>query len=151
ASHLCVPRPPSYFGHVHLTIASCTNGRDARILIGTGNGFLIDLDARTGKPFTGFGVDGRVDLTEGLGRTVDRMWYTVTSPPLIVGDLVVVGSSIQSWPIRPDMPPGHIRAFDVRTGAQRWIFHSIPQAGGVGPGNRGGAGGARVGGAGAGE
>ncbi len=26
------------------------------------------------------------------------------------------------------MPPGHVRAFDVRTGAQRWIFHSIPQA-----------------------
>ncbi|PYN85943.1 MAG: pyrroloquinoline quinone-dependent dehydrogenase [Candidatus Rokuibacteriota bacterium] len=120
---------PANFGFVHRGVAYWTDGRDARILIGTGNGFLIALDARTGKPVTGFGVDGRVDLTEGLGRTVDRMWYTVTSPPLIVGDLVVVGSSIQSWPIRPDMPPGHIRAFDVRTGAQRWIFHSIPQAG----------------------
>ena len=44
-----------------------------------------------------------------------------------MGDLVIVGSSIEARPLRPDMPPGHVRAFDVRTGAQRWIFHSIPQ------------------------
>src|SRR5439155_1700894 len=50
----------------------------------------------------------------------------------VVGDLVIVGSSIQGWPMRPDMPPGHVRAFDVRTGAPRWIFHSIPEAGQLG-------------------
>ena len=120
---------PANFGYVHRGVAYWTDGRDARVLIGTGNAFLIALDARTGTPITSFGVEGRVDLTEGLGRPVDRRWYTVTSPPLIVGDLVVVGASIQGWPMRPDMPPGHVRAFDVRTGAQRWIFHSIPQAG----------------------
>jgi len=120
---------PANFGYVHRGVAYWTDGRDARILIGTGNAFLVALDARTGTPITSFGVEGRVDLTEGLGRPVDRQWYTVTSPPLIVGDLVVVGSSIQGWPMRPDMPPGHVRAFDVRTGAQRWIFHSIPQSG----------------------
>ena len=120
---------PANFGYVHRGVAHWTDGRDARILIGTGNAYLIALDARTGTPITGFGVEGRVDLTEGLGRPVDRRWYTVTSPPLVIGDLVIVGSSIQGWPMRLDMPPGHVRAFDVRTGTQRWIFHSIPQVG----------------------
>jgi quinoprotein glucose dehydrogenase len=119
---------PPNFGFVHRGVAHWTDGRDARILIGTGNAYLIALDARTGVPITSFGVDGRVDLTQGLGRPVDRKWYTVTSPPLVIGDLVIVGSSIEARPLRPDMPPGHVRAFDVRTGAQRWIFHSIPQA-----------------------
>jgi len=119
---------PTNFGYVHRGVAYWTDGRDARILIGTGNAYLIALDARTGVPITSFGVEGRVDLTEGLGRPVDRRWYTVTSPPLVIGDLVIVGSSIESRPLRPDMPPGHVRAFDVRTGTQRWIFHSIPQS-----------------------
>jgi quinoprotein glucose dehydrogenase len=123
---------PANFGYVHRGVAYWSDGREARILIGTGNAFLIALDARSGTPITSFGVEGRVDLTEGLGRHVERRWYTVTSPPLIIGDLVVVGSSIQGWPMRPDMPPGHVRAFDVRTGAQRWIFRSIPQAGELG-------------------
>ena len=120
---------PANFGYVHRGVAHWTDGRDARILIGTGNAYLIALDARTGTPVTSFGDEGRVDLTEGLGRPVDRRWYTVTSPPLVIGDLVIVGSSIQGWPMRLDMPPGHVRAFDVRTGTQRWIFHSIPQVG----------------------
>ena len=118
---------PTNFGFVHRGVAYWTDGRDARILIGTGNAYLIALDARTGAPIPSFGLDGRVDLTEGLGRPVERRWYSVTSPPLVIGDLVIVGSSIEAQPLRPDMPPGHVRAFDVRTGAQRWIFHSIPQ------------------------
>jgi glucose dehydrogenase len=120
---------PTNFGFVHRGVAYWSDGRDARILIGTGNAYLLALDARTGQPITSFGEDGRVDLTQGLGRPVDRRWYTVTSPPLVIGDLVIVGSSIEARPLRPDMPPGHVRAFDVRTGAPRWIFHSIPQSG----------------------
>ena len=123
---------PANFGYVHRGVAYWTDGQTARVLIGTGNAYLIALDARTGTPITSFGDEGRVDLTEGLGRPVARQWYTVTSPPLVVGDLVIVGSSIQGWPMRPDMPPGHVRAFDVRTGAPRWIFHSIPEAGQLG-------------------
>ena len=119
---------PTNFGYVHRGVAYWTDGRDARILIGTGNAYLVALDARTGAPITSFGVEGRVDLTEGLGRSVDRRWYTVTSPPLVIRDLVIVGSSIEARPLSPEMPPGHVRAFDVRTGARRWIFHSIPQS-----------------------
>src|SRR5438552_1090863 len=96
------------------------------------NAHYSSLDARTGTPNASFGQHGRVDLVEGLGRSVDRRWYSVTSPPLVVRDLVIVGSSIQGWPMRADMPPGHVRAFDVRSGALRWTFHSIPRAGDFG-------------------
>src|SRR6058998_145342 len=123
---------PANFGYVHRGVSYWGDGRSARVLIGTGNGYLLALDARTGAPIRSFGRDGRVDLVEGLGRPVDRRWYSVTSPPLVAGDVVIVGSSIQGWPMRPDMPPGHVRAFDVRTGAPRWIFHSIPEAGQLG-------------------
>src|SRR5207245_10353744 len=68
----------------------------------------------------------------GSGLRAARWWSTAAPPPLVIGDLVFVGSSIEARPLRPDMPPGHVRAFDVRTGAQRWIFHSIPQSGQLG-------------------
>jgi len=123
--------PPNH-GWVHRGVAYWTDGREARIFIGTGNAFLIALDARTGQPISGFGTGGRIDLTEGLGREVDRLWYSVTSPPVVVRDVVVVGASIFDFPMRPDMPPGHVRGFDARTGQVRWIFHAIPQAGEAG-------------------
>jgi quinoprotein glucose dehydrogenase len=120
---------PANFGYVHRGVAYWTDGRSARVLIGTGNGYLLSLDARRGTPIASFGQEGRVDLLEGLGRPIDRRWYSVTSPPVVVGDVVIVGSSIQGWPMRADMPPGHVRAFDVRSGALRWTFHSIPRPG----------------------
>ena len=123
---------PPNLGWVHRGVAYWTDGREARIFIGTGNAFLIALDARTGQPIPGFGNGGRIDLTEGLGREVDRLWYSVTSPPVVVRDVVVVGASIFDFPMRPDMPPGHVRGFDARTGQVRWIFHAIPQAGEAG-------------------
>jgi len=123
---------PPNLGWVHRGVAHWTDGHEARIFIGTGDGYLIALDARTGTAITSFGVDGRVDLTEGLGRAVERRSYALTSPPVVVRDVVVVGSSVLGFPLRPDMPPGHVRGFDARTGRQRWIFRSIPQQGAVG-------------------
>ncbi len=123
---------PPNLGWLHRGVAYWTDGREERIFIGTGNAFLIALDARTGQPVAGFGNGGRIDLTEGLGRAVDRTWYSVTSPPVVVRDVVVVGASIFDWPMNPDMPPGHVRGFAARTGQVRWMFHAIPQAGEVG-------------------
>src|SRR6185369_10520719 len=123
---------PGNLGWVHRGVAYWTDGREARIFIGTGNAFLVALDARTGKPITGFGNEGRIDLTAGLGRPVDRRWYSVTSPPVVVRDVVVVGASIIDFPASGAMPPGHVRGFDARTGEMRWIFHAIPQAGETG-------------------
>jgi quinoprotein glucose dehydrogenase len=123
--------PPNH-GWLHRGVAHWSDGREARIFIGTGNAFLVALDARTGKPIPSFGTGGRIDLTEGLGRPVSRQLYSVTSPPVVVRDVVVVGASILDLPVRRDMPPGHVRGFDARTGQVRWTFHAIPQAGEVG-------------------
>lgn len=120
---------PANFGWVHRGVGYWTDGQDRRIVLGTGNGWLIALDARTGQPIPSFGDNGRVDLTEGLGRPVIRSLYSVTSPPVIVRDTVVVGSSIHDGSWRRGMPPGDVRGFDVRTGRQRWIFHAVPQGG----------------------
>ena len=118
---------PTNLGFNHRGVAYWSDGQSARILMPTNDAHLWSLDATTGKPDPAFGKDGGIDLTEGLGRAVDRKQYSVISAPSIFGDLVIVGSSINDVPTHKTTPPGHVRAFDVHTGKQRWIFHTIPQ------------------------
>ena len=120
---------PSNNGFVHRGVAYWAEGDDQRILIGTGDGYLICLNAQTGKPIPTFGQAGRIDLTQGLGRPVDRRLYGVSSPPIICRDVVVMGSKVHEDPVQKEMPPGDVRGFDVRTGKQMWQFHSIPREG----------------------
>ena len=97
-----------------------------RIFVATVNARLIALDARTGRPCDGFGSHGTVDLTVGLRHRPAYDWeYGVTSPPAVIGDLVIVGSAVADNH-RTDAPDGVIRAFDARTGALRWSFDPIP-------------------------
>jgi quinoprotein glucose dehydrogenase len=120
-------------GFVHRGLALWEDTADRRIIIATGDAYLIALDAATGTPVRNFGDRGRVDLTGGLRRPVDRAFYGVTSPPAICRNTIVVGSSILdidgSWtmPLPERMPPGDVRGYDVRTGALRWRFESVPQ------------------------
>jgi quinoprotein glucose dehydrogenase len=100
----------------------------ARVFVATLDARLIALDAASGKPCADFGVRGEVNLLAGVAPLYDAWEYNVTSPGTVVGDLIVVGSSIADT-LRPDAPPGHVRAFDVRTGAVRWTFHTIPRSG----------------------
>ena len=102
---------------------------DARIFLATSDAHLWSFDAATGRPIGGFGGDGKIDLTQGLRRPVDRSAYQVISPPLVVGDIVIVDSSISDGPRYMTAPPGDIRGFDVRTGELQWTFHTVPQAG----------------------
>src|SRR5437867_4901436 len=120
---------PSNNGFVHRGVAYWADGKDKRILFGTGDGYLICLNATTGKPISTFGDEGRIDLTRGLGRSVDRHLYGVSSPPIICRNVIVMGSKVNDIPLAAEMPPGDVRGFDVRTGEQQWIFHSIPRAG----------------------
>ena len=120
--------PPNH-GFVHRGVAYWGDKKSPRILYGTGDGYLICLDAKTGKPIESFGKNGRVDLTEGLGRKVNRKLYGVSSPPVICRDTVVVGASILDFPMEKELPPGDVRGFDVRTGQQKWSFHSVPHEG----------------------
>ena len=88
---------------------------------------MIALDAKTGKPVPSFGKDGRIDLAEGLRRPVDRNYYTMTSPPVIVRGVIVVGSSVFDWWAKQPSPPGDVRGFDVGTGRLLWTFHTVAQ------------------------
>lgn len=101
---------PVNFGFTHRGVSFWSDGKDQRIIVGTGNGFLIALDARTGKPVLGFGNNGRVDLTEGLGRPVERSLYGVNSPVAICKDTIIVGSTVVDFPKVKPMPPGDVRA-----------------------------------------
>jgi quinoprotein glucose dehydrogenase len=118
---------PANLGWTHRGVAYWRNGEDERIVILTAFGQMIAIDARTGKPVAGFGTDGRVDLVASLRRPVDRNYYTVTSPPVIVRGVVVVGSSILDWWGKRPLPPGDVRGFDVVTGKLLWTFHTVAQ------------------------
>src|SRR5438128_725673 len=121
---------PSNNGFVHRGVAYWADGDDQRILFGTGDGYLICLNAQTGKPIRTFGREGRIDLTQELGRTVDRHLYGVSSPPIICRDVVVMGSKVNDVPLAAEMPPGDVRGFDVRTGKPIWPIEEkhVPQS-----------------------
>ncbi|MFP3945117.1 MAG: pyrroloquinoline quinone-dependent dehydrogenase, partial [Alphaproteobacteria bacterium] len=97
----------------------------ARIFTGTNDARLIALDARTGAPCKDFADNGQVRIDPGK----DLVWpgeFQITSPPAIIGDTVIVGSSI-SDNVRLEAPFGTVRAYDARTGALRWSFDPIPR------------------------
>src|SRR5213593_999530 len=101
--------------------ASCAR----RIIAATIDARLVALDAATGKPCTSFGAGGSVDLRTGLRAPPDEYaFYEVTSPPAIVGDLVITGSAVAD---NTNLAPasGEVRAFDARTGVLKWTFDPV--------------------------
>ena len=102
-----------------------SNGSEKRIFAAIGS-FIYALDATTGVPIPTFGSSGRIDLRENLGRDPQTQEGRLTSPGVIYKDLMIVGGRVgESLPTSP----GDIRAYDVRTGALRWSFHTIPHPG----------------------
>ena len=107
-------------------IAYWSDGKnDKRLFYAVGE-FIYAVDAGTGKAVIGFGNKGKVDLHEGLGEQAAGLFVTATSAPTIYKDLLLTGTRVSEG---MDAAPGHIRAFDVRTGQMKWIFHTIPQPG----------------------
>ncbi len=102
------------------------DGADSRIFFAGGHR-LVALDAKTGRKVTGFGNNGIVDLTQDLGRSIAGLVFSVTSPGVICRNILVIGSMVSEGP--GAAAPGYVQGFDVRTGARRWIFHTIPQPG----------------------
>ena len=96
-----------------------------RILYGTRDSELIALDADAGTPCSGFGAEGRVALREGIGDSVPDWEYYPTSPPLVIGDVAVLGALVADQ-LKTDAPSGVVRAFDVRTGELRWAWDPVP-------------------------
>ena len=99
-----------------------------RIFFGTLDGRLIALDGQTGKRCTEFNGDGEIRLRDpAWPRADEKGQYGVTSPPVVVGELVITGSAIGDNRAVA-LESGVVRAFDVRTGRQRWAWHPVGQA-----------------------
>ncbi|SEJ02555.1 quinoprotein glucose dehydrogenase [Dyadobacter sp. SG02] len=115
--------------HANRGVMFWEDGGDKRILYTAGN-HLCAVDAATGKLVQGFGDAGKVDLSEGVtgrpGRENDKLSVDATSPGVIYKDILVIGSRVSEY---GDAAPGHIRAFDIRTGKLKWTFHTVPEPG----------------------
>ncbi|MBL3826588.1 MULTISPECIES: pyrroloquinoline quinone-dependent dehydrogenase [unclassified Marinobacter] len=128
---------PPNLGFISRGLSYWEEGEDKRIIAGTSDGYLIALNAETGKPIDSWGENGKVDLTKGYLRDVDRSLISPTSPPIICGGKVIPSLAVlDSFAIgRAPMkyhPPGDVQAFDVETGERSWVFRNPPQAGELG-------------------
>jgi quinoprotein glucose dehydrogenase len=105
------------------------DGLDRRLLFVAGH-FLFAVDATSGKPISSFGDSGRVDIQQGLDRDVSKLYVLSTTPGIVFKDLLILGTRVSEGP--GPAAPGHVRAYDIRTGHRAWIFHTIPQPGEAG-------------------
>ncbi|MDH3281244.1 MAG: PQQ-binding-like beta-propeller repeat protein [Gammaproteobacteria bacterium] len=102
------------------------DGDDRRIFYGSGV-HLFAVNASNGQLVEAFGENGRIDLRKGLGADHDSRRVSVRAPGVIYKNIIVLGSSVGEGPHQA--APGHIRGYDVRSGEQRWIFHTVPHPG----------------------
>ena len=99
-----------------------SNGTDTRILY-TAGPFLYAINAKNGELYSDFGQAGKVDLHDGLDRDVTGLYISSNTPGVVFEDLYILGSRVSE---SIGHVPGHIRAYDVKTGEIKWIFHTIP-------------------------
>jgi quinoprotein glucose dehydrogenase len=104
---------------------------DRRVFTVTPGFYLVALDAETGLPKREFGEAGVVDLRRGLRGPMDNIEAGSSSPPLVVGDVVVVGPAggVGARPNAKTQVKLDVRGFDARTGRLLWTFHTIPEKG----------------------
>ncbi len=131
---------PGIFGFATRGLGYWSDGDEARILLCTGDSYLVALDPATGEPIQSFGDNGRTDLTVGSRRPLIRSLINCSAPPTIIGDVAVVGNQIADGPPgksarsggpnwKENWPVGDVRGYDIRTGKRLWTFHTIPQEG----------------------
>jgi quinoprotein glucose dehydrogenase len=111
--------------HVNRGVAYWESGTDQRLFYAAGRRIWC-VNAATGRPVPTFGEGGSIDLASGIDRDVSRTQLVATSPGVVYQDLLIQGSRVSEG---EGAAPGDVRAFDVRTGKLRWIFHTIPRAG----------------------
>ncbi|MBC7842066.1 MAG: pyrroloquinoline quinone-dependent dehydrogenase [Gemmatimonadaceae bacterium] len=109
--------------HANRGVVYWTDGTEQRIFV-TAARRLFALDAKTGRAIPTFGDSGWVELGAGLGRDVESASIIATSPGVIYHDLLIQGTRVGEG---EGSAPGHVRAYDVRTGKLQWSFHTIPQ------------------------
>lgn len=107
-------------------VAYWAEGAERRILFSADH-FLYSVDAQTGRLDPRFGTNGQVDIKQGLGRDVSGLYVVSTTPGAIYRNLLLLPLRVGEGPA--PAAPGHIRAYDVRTGKIVWTFHTIPYPG----------------------
>ncbi|MFY0652868.1 MAG: pyrroloquinoline quinone-dependent dehydrogenase [Cyclobacteriaceae bacterium] len=112
-------------GGVNRGVTYWSDGKEERLYYGA-ESYLYSIDAKTGKPAEGFADQGRLDLRMDLDRE-EIYGASSRAPGMIFGDKIIIGTSVGEGPSPGS--PGHIRAFNVRTGKREWIFHTIPHPG----------------------
>jgi quinoprotein glucose dehydrogenase len=114
-------------------VAYRRDGNQETIFVISPGYHLIALNAKNGQPLESFGDGGIVDLKESLDQDMDLEKARIgsSSPPIIVGDVVIVGSAFPfgGAPPTKEMPVGNVTGYDANTGERLWIFHTIPQPG----------------------
>ena len=95
-----------------------------RIIAITIDAEIFAIDGKTGELCQDFGINGRIDLREGLGDH-DPSHYWSTSPPAIINDKLVIGGGVMDN-LTADIPGGVVRAYDIRTGELVWSWDPIP-------------------------
>ena len=121
-------QPSNGTGFVHRGVATWSSPTERRIFINA-RWKLVAIDASTGRPIAGFGDRGEIDLTAQLRRRTNKLHYTNTSPPVVYGDVVIVGNGVGDRLRYRNDPPGDVQAFDVHTGRRVWSFHTVPDSG----------------------
>ncbi|HEX5221329.1 MAG TPA: PQQ-binding-like beta-propeller repeat protein [Verrucomicrobiae bacterium] len=102
------------------------DGDDRRILYSAGSA-LFAVNAKDGKLIPSFGRNGGVDIRQGLGRDASQLYAIATTPGTVYRDLLILGTRVSEGP--GPSAPGHVRAYNIRTGKQEWIFRTIPHPG----------------------
>ncbi|MEY4105685.1 MAG: hypothetical protein RL181_27, partial [Bacteroidota bacterium] len=118
-------RPRQGTGNIR-GISYWTDGKGDQRLFYTANSLTYAIRAQDGTPVQSFGRGGFIDLHEDLDRESRHLLVTATSPGMVYKDLLILGTRLDEG---PPAAPGHIRAYDVRSGKRKWIFHTIPHPG----------------------
>ncbi len=103
-----------------------TDGKNDKRIFYTAGYYLLCINATTGKIISSFGNNGHIDLHDGFGKDVSDRYITSNTPGIIYKDLLITGSRVAE---DATAAPGDIRAYNVVTGKQQWIFHTIPHPG----------------------
>lgn len=120
---------PMRFYKVNRGVAYWKGTDQERLFYNVGR-HIYAIDLKSGTLIEDFGQGGKIDLQQGLGRDPKTFnpFVASTSPPVIYNNLLISGSRVAE---SIDAAPGHVRAYDVISGKQQWIFHTIPQPGEV--------------------
>jgi quinoprotein glucose dehydrogenase len=101
------------------TSAACAT----RIVEGTLDARIIEIDAKTGKRCPQFGHGGEINTAIGIGRH-DPGMYSITSAPTIVRGIIVTGHQVLDGQKR-DAPSGVILGYDASTGELKWAWDMV--------------------------